>query len=180
MAGGLLHPRLEELDNFCCGHPLERAPFPTPLDHVPNALRNLRMSRPRWSVVLEDREDGCRFDLSGKWRLPGEDLVMGQYLEIEMRDGPAYLPSEHPKGEHIRCFGSACVDEPKGVRFDKFGSSPTEESPRLDVGPADREREGESGPQAAQTSHPILVDQYVPLGKSEHPVPEYERADTPS
>ena len=179
MAEGPLHFRLEEFDNLRSGHPLKGTPFPTPLDHVPHPFRNLWMRRPRWSVVLEDREDNCSPDLSGKWWLPGEDLAMDEYPEIERRGGPAYLPGEHAEGKHVGLLGRACVNEPKSVRFDKFGGSATEEPPGFNIGPVGRERERESGPQTTQTSHPILIDEDVSLEKSEHPTLEYEGADAP-
>ena len=91
------------------------------------------------------------------------------------RESPAYLPSKHAERKHICRFGGASVDEPKGVRIDEFRSYPIEEFPRVHLGPAGGERERESGSQATQTSHPVVIDQDVPLEESEHTMPVYER-----
>jgi hypothetical protein len=84
VAGGLPRLCLEEVNHICGGHPLERVPLPAPLDHVPHAVRDFGMIRPRWSVVLEDCEDYCSFDISGERGLSGEDLVpANEYPEVE-------------------------------------------------------------------------------------------------
>jgi len=61
------------------------------------------------------------------------------------------------------------------MRIDEFGSNPIEESLRAYIGPASGERERESGPQAAQTSHPVVIDQDIPLEESERTMPKDRR-----
>jgi len=60
------------------------------------------------------------------------------------------------------------MDKSKGVRIDEFRSDPIEAPLRVDIGPTSRERERESRPQATQTSHPVLIDQDVPLEANEY------------
>ena len=57
VAGGRLHRCLEEFNYIHSSHPLERIPLPAPLDHIPHPICDFRMNRPRWSLVLEHRED---------------------------------------------------------------------------------------------------------------------------
>jgi hypothetical protein len=73
-AAALLRLHLEDVEGVRGGHPLERVPLPTPLNHVPDRIRDFRMDRPRWSVVLEHREDHGGLGPSGKWGFSGEDL----------------------------------------------------------------------------------------------------------
>jgi hypothetical protein len=60
-------------------HPLERIPLPAPLNHVPHTIRDFRMNRPRWPVILGHRKDHCCL------YLPGEDpgpAPVDEYLEF--------------------------------------------------------------------------------------------------
>lgn len=136
------------------------------------------MNRPRWPVVLEYGEDDRFLHPPGEWWLSGEDLGPTQadeYLEIRTRKGPAYLPSKHSERKHVRRFGSAGVDESKGVRIDELRSDPIEELLRVHLGPASGESEREGGSQATQTSHSVVVDQDVTLEESERTMPVYGR-----
>ena len=97
VAGGMLYLCLEELDDIGSSHSLGRCPSPAPLDHVPHAVRDLRMKRPRWPLVLDHREDYCGLlYLAGERWFSGEDLgpePAGEHLKIRRHAG-AQLTSQ--------------------------------------------------------------------------------------
>lgn len=144
--GGMLHLSLEEFDDTRSGHPLERIPLPTPLDHVPHVIRDLGVNRPRWPVVLEHREDYCSLRLTGERGLAGKNLgstPVDKKLEIG-RHAKVWLTSQAkiPKAKMSVAFVIRAWTRPKAGGLISSGAIPQNNgSVSMSAQLAGRERE---------------------------------------
>ena len=120
---------LEESDGLSNCRALGGVVLPASTDHLPRAIRELRVARTSWSTSLQHRIHSRNLALVRKWSVSGKNLIpscLRIYPEKKNKFS-THLPSQDAKRVHVTGRRSPGISQLEALGVNQFRSRAMEE-----------------------------------------------------